>query len=227
MWSDFTNSDIYISEGRTTNSFNSGYQVIQDILEHNNIKSMITGHQDASPFTFLQNIPKKLLIDGFYVYPDLFYGNDGLDMINNSKPGEYNFNTNNISVFILSSAIIPKFLLVLPFGSPSRTEVISYGHLEFNVNQAMNDNITINILKYEFNKKEDEGLCINRNVKNCEKDLTPRNTNKSRKCIWENNVCYPVNYVKRINQKKFWQQNPKTIQTYTKNYKKLNINPDL
>ena len=85
---------------------------IQNVLDNNNIISIISGHQDKTTFGFLYRNNRDC--DGDVNIQDnindiYFQDNKQLCSRNNNHKGNYRYDMNDILCFVLSSAVIPKF----------------------------------------------------------------------------------------------------------------------
>lgn len=138
LWGDFTysiadlNERQYIVEGdeqciintdRGAYDLSQGIHIcpskfVQTVLDHNNIMSIISGHQDQSPFSFLYRDLKPCETT------NTTYAKYGLCSSNNNQVGVYEYDMTEILCFILSSAVI-KFSK-----RPDGGHTISYGCLD-------------------------------------------------------------------------------------------------
>ena len=84
-------------------------QYVQKVLDNNNIRSVISGHQDKTTFAFLYRNYVDCTNNGDALNNIYYKDNHQLCSRNENREGDYVYEMDSILCFVLSSAVISKF----------------------------------------------------------------------------------------------------------------------
>ena len=167
-WSDFTASKKMKKESNRGTIF--PISILTQVLDDHNIISIISGHQDKTPFAFLPKSVKSIEnmnplisqdVPGYFeesaIYPnikkDLSYDDNNellFNINNNIYAGKYIYDMTKVACFILSAAVVNKFDTIENMKASLYPEYpIPYGILNLKENTAV-----IHLINTNFNNDQ-------------------------------------------------------------------------